>query len=126
MAMGDMDCGDNSCIFAIKKGGMRTNGGCRCLQDAPYELQRDVNLWAQRMRQEVKAAEARGLDAGKKAAAARLDTVAADLRRLSTEKRGKREIEADEHARMSEALRKLARELVRAEHVPDAGEGSDG
>lgn len=27
------DCGDNSCIFAGKgKGGMRTNGGCRCYQ----------------------------------------------------------------------------------------------
>jgi hypothetical protein len=26
-----IDCGDNSCRFAVKKGGMRTNGGCRCL-----------------------------------------------------------------------------------------------
>lgn len=25
-----MDCGDNSCIYAKDKGGMRTNGGCRC------------------------------------------------------------------------------------------------
>lgn len=25
------DCGDNSCRFAVEKGGMRTNGGCRCL-----------------------------------------------------------------------------------------------
>jgi hypothetical protein len=25
-----MDCGDNSCMFAKEKGGMRTNGGCRC------------------------------------------------------------------------------------------------
>ena len=24
------DCGDNSCMFAAVKGGMRTNGGCRC------------------------------------------------------------------------------------------------
>ena len=24
------DCGDNSCWFATAKGGMRTNGGCRC------------------------------------------------------------------------------------------------
>ena len=24
------DCGDNSCKYATKKGGMRTNGGCRC------------------------------------------------------------------------------------------------
>lgn len=27
------DCGDNSCRFATKRGGMRTNGGCSCLTD---------------------------------------------------------------------------------------------
>ena len=27
-----LDCGDNSCRFALKKGGMRTNGGCRCIE----------------------------------------------------------------------------------------------
>ena len=26
-----LDCGDNSCLFASHKGGMRTNGGCRCV-----------------------------------------------------------------------------------------------
>ena len=26
-----IDCGDSSCAFARKRGGMRTNGGCRCL-----------------------------------------------------------------------------------------------
>lgn len=25
-----LDCGDNSCLAAEHKGGMRTNGGCRC------------------------------------------------------------------------------------------------
>ena len=25
-----LDCGDNSCLYAPKKTGMRTNGGCRC------------------------------------------------------------------------------------------------
>lgn len=25
-----LDCGDNSCMYAPKRGGMRTNGGCRC------------------------------------------------------------------------------------------------
>lgn len=25
-----LDCGDNSCLFAENKTGMRTNGGCRC------------------------------------------------------------------------------------------------
>lgn len=28
-----LDCGDNSCVFAVRKGGMRTNGGCRCLRN---------------------------------------------------------------------------------------------
>lgn len=27
------DCGDNSCRFAKKRGGMRTNGGCGCLEN---------------------------------------------------------------------------------------------
>ncbi len=26
----EQDCGDNSCRYAKNKGGMRTNGGCRC------------------------------------------------------------------------------------------------
>ena len=30
---GKLDCGDNSCQFAVKKGGMRTNGGCRCVDN---------------------------------------------------------------------------------------------
>jgi hypothetical protein len=30
------DCGDNSCLFGGRgKGGMRTNGGCRCFKDLP-------------------------------------------------------------------------------------------
>ncbi len=29
----EFDCGDNSCRFAKKKAGMRTNGGCRCICD---------------------------------------------------------------------------------------------
>lgn len=38
------DCGDNSCEFAKKKGGMRTNGGCRCLKDVPRETRRYFTL----------------------------------------------------------------------------------
>ena len=30
---GKLDCGDNSCRFAVAKGGMRTNGGCRCIDN---------------------------------------------------------------------------------------------
>lgn len=65
MSMGDMDCGDNSCLFAWKKGGMRTNGGCRCLRDASWETRRDIHLWAQKARQLIKDARAEGEAAGR-------------------------------------------------------------
>jgi len=32
----EIDCGDNSCLFATRRGGMRTNGGCRCLENAGF------------------------------------------------------------------------------------------
>ena len=32
----ELDCGDNSCYFAKTKGGMRTNGGCRCFDAAGF------------------------------------------------------------------------------------------
>lgn len=35
-----LDCGDNSCYFAPRKGGMRTNGGCRCLSNNPKGVER--------------------------------------------------------------------------------------
>lgn len=28
------DCCDNSCIFSSGRGGMRTNGGCRCFENS--------------------------------------------------------------------------------------------
>ncbi len=31
-----IDCGDNSCSFTKEKGGMRTNGGCRCFEAAGF------------------------------------------------------------------------------------------
>lgn len=35
------DCGDNSCLFGGKgKGGMRTNGGCRCFRDMRPTMKR--------------------------------------------------------------------------------------
>lgn len=35
--MSELDCGDNSCAFAKEKGGMRTNGGCRCFSNAGFQ-----------------------------------------------------------------------------------------
>ena len=32
----DLDCGDSSCAFAKTRGGMRTNGGCRCLENLGF------------------------------------------------------------------------------------------
>lgn len=48
----DLDCGDNSCVFAARKGGMRTNGGCRCLSDLPSAFRRQLtrHILAQRDR----------------------------------------------------------------------------
>lgn len=37
------DCGDNSCYFAIKKEGMRTNGGCRCYKNCTVEARYYAN-----------------------------------------------------------------------------------
>ena len=37
-----IDCGDNSCICAEEKKGMRTNGGCRCEEK---ELRIAVRYW---------------------------------------------------------------------------------
>ncbi len=40
------DCGDNSCRFGGEgKGGMRTNGGCRCLSGLPSQLKHDITKW---------------------------------------------------------------------------------
>lgn len=42
-----LDCGDNSCRFAKQiakqRGGLRTNGGCRCAENNPRELGRYAN-----------------------------------------------------------------------------------
>ena len=38
------DCGDNSCRYAVTKGGMRTNGGCRCMRNHPEKVARFAAL----------------------------------------------------------------------------------
>lgn len=43
------DCGDNSCLFGGRgKGGMRTNGGCRCFRDVRPDMKRIFieRIWA--------------------------------------------------------------------------------
>jgi hypothetical protein len=46
------DCGDNSCKFARAKGGMRTNGGCRCANNVEAAIaQRDAAIRAQAFRE---------------------------------------------------------------------------
>lgn len=45
------DCGDNSCLFGGRgKGGMRTNGGCRCFKDVRPDMRR---IFIERMWQAV-------------------------------------------------------------------------
>jgi hypothetical protein len=43
------DCGDSSCWFALKKSGMRTNGGCRCSDNKGKELER----YARKLKQKI-------------------------------------------------------------------------
>ena len=37
--LADLDCGDGGCRFVKVKSGQRTNGGCRCLEGLPLDLQ---------------------------------------------------------------------------------------
>lgn len=39
-----LDCGDRSCRFALTKRGMRTNGGCRCI-DRPMVAASLAAVW---------------------------------------------------------------------------------
>ena len=45
-----VDCGDNSCLFAEARGGMRTNGGCRCFDELPASSRRQLVIWVRRRR----------------------------------------------------------------------------
>ena len=47
------DCGDNSCLFGGQgKGGMRTNGGCRCYKDVRPDMRR---IYIERMQAALRA-----------------------------------------------------------------------
>lgn len=70
----DLDCGDNSCRFAKNRGGMRTNGGCRCFENAgfgPSAVGAALQMLPEitRLRAEVDQAHARGFIAGMEKAA---------------------------------------------------------
>lgn len=39
----NLDCGDNSCKYKKSKGGMRTNGGCRCARNHPNDVEQYLN-----------------------------------------------------------------------------------
>lgn len=48
-----VDCGDNSCLCAYPRGGMRTNGGCRCFKmiqprEDRRKAEQAVLFWRQR------------------------------------------------------------------------------
>lgn len=42
-----IDCGDSSCAFAATKTGMRTNGGCRCMDKG--ELSPELRMVLRRL-----------------------------------------------------------------------------
>lgn len=56
------DCGDNSCMFAEKKGGMRTNGGCQCFDSGKLygaseehkKVHTELYRYARRLRNELR------------------------------------------------------------------------
>jgi hypothetical protein len=51
-----LDCGDNSCQFAAKRGGMRTNAGCRCIGErAGYGSRSALAVLVGRVREMLKA-----------------------------------------------------------------------
>jgi len=58
MTSWNLDCGDNSCLFAEKRTGMRTNGGCCCFEDlSRHELAQQVAIVARYisdLRKEIK------------------------------------------------------------------------
>jgi hypothetical protein len=52
------DCGDNSCLFGGRgKGGMRTNGGCRCYKDLRPDKRR---IFVERMYEAIDAVRRHG------------------------------------------------------------------
>jgi hypothetical protein len=60
-----LDCGDNSCRYATTKGGMRTNGGCRCTRStvmAQYVPLLETSLAAERQRADDAEALIREMD----------------------------------------------------------------
>ncbi len=52
-----LDCGDCSCVFALTTGGMRTNGGCHCLDDVPSETRMALRKHIRALRDEIAAAK---------------------------------------------------------------------
>jgi len=57
----ELDCGDNSCLFAKRPlTGMRTNGGCRCI---PKELTK-LRIFVHEKIEQIAALEALGEKAG--------------------------------------------------------------
>jgi len=59
METDELDCGDNSCLFAVTRGGgMGTNGGCCCLDTVDRDLRRRITRRFQRDRAALAASRA--------------------------------------------------------------------
>ncbi len=50
----EYDCGDGGCELTSNRGGMRTNGGCHCLQGLDFEKRKIVALQLRALRKELK------------------------------------------------------------------------
>lgn len=41
-AVSELGCSDGGCLFSDNRGGMSTNGGCRCLNDLSINIDRSM------------------------------------------------------------------------------------
>jgi len=58
----NLDCGDSSCRYAINRGGMRTNGGCRCSDNDGRKVERFLLRNYHKALLEIKELKGKGHD----------------------------------------------------------------
>ncbi len=117
--VGVVDCCDSSCMFAEKRTGMRTNGGCRCFRESmEHGEYRRLSLWVRRQKQLQKQAiadaEARGAARERAACVARARWLAASRRKAAGDSGSNRSVSA---LGAAGALEAFAGHIERGDHV---------
>lgn len=115
-----LDCGDNGCYFATSKGGMRTNGGCRCFSAAGFD--KGIHAAAREMLLEVLRlrVEREQLAAERDAAVAKLTP---NIKKLVAED-GELTMTLDDPYKITAIIARSLRDLVEAEGGPNYAEMS--